>query len=123
MAIKADFLAQTPRGLLLIYDKVAGTTHLGWITEAKLEGKDMNIHMAPAVVQHHATGEWKKLEGHAFLVVLRDSCFAFEEYGGYHCSDSSMTYPTFRIYPEQAIPAGYERNHARLIEYGSNTFR
>jgi hypothetical protein len=118
LVVTPDFLVTTPRGLLLIYDERAGSTHLGWITEARLEDGVMSIKMAPAVIQKHGNNEWIKLEEHAFSAALSDSRVAFEDCGGYHCSDSGLTYPTFRIYPESTIPPEYVRDHDTLIQYG-----
>lgn len=118
LVVTPVFLATTPRGLLLIYDEQAGSTHLGWITEAKLEDGVMSIKLAPAVVQKHGSSEWTRLEKYAFSAALSDSRFALEDHGGYHCSDSGLTYPTFRIYPESTIPPEYVRDHDTLIQYG-----
>ncbi|MCR4286114.1 MAG: hypothetical protein NUW00_04440 [Candidatus Kaiserbacteria bacterium] len=121
-AITPEFLEKTPNGLLLIYDEDSRTTHLGWVTEAKLNGEVMNVRMAPAVLRRHGSLEWEELKDHAFIAEISESRFALEDHGGYHCSDATLTHPTFRIYPADSIPPASERNHDTLIEYGTNVF-
>ena len=116
--LTADFLLLTKKGLLLIFDEQHRRTHLGWINEACLEGKRITFSLGLTVKQVHGETEWEEFDTYSHVLEDLDTFACLDDFGGYHCSDSSLQEPTVRIYPAASIPGDHDRNHQTLIEYG-----
>lgn len=119
-ALNPNFLDNLTGGLLLVFDESKRTTHLGWIEKATLQGAGIRVTLKQSVVKNHRDPTtWEKLEFFTFEVQNLEGFTALDHCGGFHCSDSSLSEPTFKIYPASSIPTDCVREHASLIEYGN----